>query len=536
MFGLAAAPIDENALKAALQNTQAGGFVSFEGWVRNHNEGKRVISLEYEAFESLALLEGERILEEARKQFDIFDCRCVHRVGHLDIGQLAVWVGVNAAHRGPAFEACQFIINEIKVRLPIWKKEHYTDGHSGWVNCQGCATHHHPGVDQAPMDSSAAEMAYYSRQMRLPEIGQSGQDKLKQSRVLVIGAGGLGCPALLYLAAAGVGTIGICEFDSLEMSNLHRQVAYSFHDTGKPKGSVVAERINQLNPFISTVVHSEKLSCENALCLIQQYDLVLDCTDNFIAKFLIHDAAFLLGIPLIQASIYQYEGQIQLCMASNRPMPCLRCLWPEVPDQECIGTCAEVGVLGAVPGVLGTLQALEALKLLLGLPSVLAENLLLVNLLTHDFRKINRQKNEQCPLCGKNPIITEIHPSHYQNQSTIQWELEPLSLNTLDFNDFQWVDIRESIESQADPLPWKEAIAMPLSRFDLQEPPLERSRAYLFICQKGVRSKKLVSQLQEQGFCNAYSLKGGIENLKEQRKERLLEKEKTNPFKVEIGY
>src|SRR3954454_6054450 len=249
--------INEGELRKQLQDPTAGGYASFEGWVRNHNEGHKVRHLEYEAFEQLAVKEGERIVAEAIKRFGIERAACVHRVGDLAIGDMAVWVGASARHRDEAFRACRFIIDEVKHRVPIWKKEHYVNGDSGWVNCERCAlpgehehehehaqAHAHAHGKHPPRTATAPD---YSRQIALREVGSAGQARLRAASVLVVGAGGLGVPVLQYLAGAGVGHIGIIDGDRLEPSNLHRQTWYALADCGQEKAVLAAARVRALN-------------------------------------------------------------------------------------------------------------------------------------------------------------------------------------------------------------------------------------------------------------------------------------------------
>ncbi|MGH9553971.1 MAG: ThiF family adenylyltransferase, partial [Terriglobales bacterium] len=308
MFALAKERIDCEAHKQSLFNAKAGALATFEGWVRNHNEGREVLALAYEAYDALAVKEAEKIIAEAKERFEIYDASCIHRVGELCIGDVAVWVGAIAAHRGTAFDACRYIIDEIKHRLPIWKKETYTDGSSGWVNCQsGC----HDGVrtDRATQDAAVPDITeadYYSRQIILHEVGESGQHKLKNAKVLVIGAGGLGSSALLYLAGAGVGTIGICDSDRVEPSNLHRQILFGRSSVGQLKAEAACARLTELNPFISILTHAQRFAATNAAQLVDGYDIILDCSDNFETKFLANDIALSTAKTLIQASIYQY--------------------------------------------------------------------------------------------------------------------------------------------------------------------------------------------------------------------------------------
>ncbi len=518
MFQVASTPIEKDidTLRQSIEHPEAGAYISFEGWVRNHNEGHAVEKLTYEAYESLALSEGNRIIQEALERFQIKNARCVHRVGTLALGEMAVWVGVTSAHRGEAFKASRYIIDEIKTRLPLWKKEFYTDlDHPPqWVNCQTCASSH----DSQGTDSSESD--YYTRQSRLPEVGASGQALLKNSRVLVVGAGGLGCSALLYLAGAGIGTLGICDPDHLQIDNLHRQILYNAQDVGQPKAQLAANRLQELNPFIQIISHIEALTPYNASDLLNRYDWILDCTDNFKAKFLINDAAVLFKKPLIQASIYQYEGQLQ-GWHPQHDTPCLRCHWPEIPDADCVGTCAEVGVLGGVPGILGTMQALEVVKQILGLKSPLPQHMLLVDLLTYQTTPLQRSKNPLCPLCssgsGSTSKITQIIPENYEPLSLLKNDLE-MDLSTLskdELNTYQWLDIRDLTE-----LP-------PLDYF-------KTYHQYLLFCNRGIRSLTFVQSLREQGLNNVYSVFQGypaVVNYQEEEKENK-KLNATEPMKV----
>src|SRR5690349_6904962 len=403
VFRFSHTPIDSSTLRAELANPESGGYTSFEGWVRNHNEGHNVRHLEYEAFEPLAVKEGERIVAEAIRRFGIERAACVHRVGDLAIGEMAVWVGASARHRDEAFRACRFIIDEVKHRVPIWKKEHYVNGDSGWVNCERCATppahdhehdhaHHH---HHEPAAAPSAPAPDYSRQVALREVGPAGQARLRAASVLVVGAGGLGVPVLQYLAGAGVGRLGIVDGDRLEPSNLHRQTWYALADCGREKAALAAGRVRALNPEVRVEAHALRLDAGNAERLVQGFDLVLDCSDNFSTKFLLNDVGLRTGKPVLFASVYQYEGQLQL-VAGDANSPCLRCVWPEATRDELVGNCAEAGVLGPVPGVFGSLQALEALKLLLGLDGLRSDEMLIFDLITLNTQRLRARRAAAC--------------------------------------------------------------------------------------------------------------------------------------------
>jgi adenylyltransferase/sulfurtransferase len=508
LFEISAEPLDIPALAASLTDRTAGAFASFEGRVRDHNDGRQVDALDYEVFAPLALTEGAAILEEARQKYGVNAIRAVHRQGELRLGDCAVWVGVVSAHRDEAFRACRYVIDEVKHRLPIWKKEHYRDGSAEWVNCQ------HPGTgheDHAHGDGHShgrpaiAEADFYARQIRLPEVGTEGQAKLKAAKVLIVGGGGLGSPAGLMLAAAGVGTIGILEFDTLEASNLHRQILYTAAQVGRPKGEAAAERLRALNPFIDVRVHAAKADADTLPALFAEYDIVLDCTDNFATKYLLTDAAVLYGKPVVQASIHRFEGQL-LTIDPTSPGGCLRCLWPAPPPDGLIGNCAEVGVLGVTPGLFGTLQASEALKIILGLPGVLDRHLLIMDALSLECRRIARRRDAACPICGDHPTIHAL-----TRQENAAFELDAGDLTPEVLARFHIVDLREAHERGEHPLP--QAQHAPFSRFDAANPEFDASRPVLLVCASGRRSNTAVQQLRAQGWNDVFSLIGGAKAL-----------------------
>jgi adenylyltransferase/sulfurtransferase len=547
-FSLSDSKLDIRKLKQDLENPQAGAVVTFEGWVRNHNEGQPVDRLDYEAFEALAETEGNRIIQEALDRFDILDAVCVHRTGRLIIGDCAVWVGVTSAHRDAAFQATRYIIDHIKTRLPIWKKEHYKSGEAFWVNCQQCTNHSHAikhehqpiekmrasvletrmdvhpapvsSVDQAmvapnpPVLPLISEADYYQRQTVLTQVGPDGQRKLKQAKVLVVGAGGLGSSALLYLAGAGVGFIGICEFDRLEASNLHRQVLYRATEVGQSKAELAARHLQALNPHCKVSIHAEKLTGDAVESLLEPYDLILDCTDNFSARFLMNDAAVRLGKPLIQASLYQYEGQVQLIRPGFGG--CLRCQWPQwssenPPLDAPLGNCAESGVLGAVPGILGAMQAMEAIKLIVGLPTPLQQNLLIMDMLTWQSRSLRRAVRPDCPVCGGSVVqqaVSEPADDDAALEPDSVWELE---FETADHRlaQFVLIDVNEAREHV--PIPDLTVKNIPFSRFELDHPPpLDKENRYLLYCSKGIRSTHLARELRKRGYKNVFAVAGGL--------------------------
>ena len=314
--------------------------------MRDHNDGHAVTALEYEVFRELAVAEGQAVIDDAMKRFGILDAAAVHREGRLEVGGCAVWVGVTASHRAEAFAACRYIIDEIKHRLPVWKKEHYIGLDPQWVNCQ----HHHHANGPHDQDNhktrpSITARDYYARQTRLPEIGVTGQEKLAAAKILVAGVGGLGSAAAVALAGAGVGTVGLADNDALDASNLHRQLIYSAGDIGRKKAGLAAARLRALNPLVDVQVHQYRVTADNVAALFGDYDIVLDCTDNFPSKYLMNDAAILCGRPVVQASIYRFEGQLMTVDGAD-DAGCLRCLFPRPPAAGMIGDCADTGVLG----------------------------------------------------------------------------------------------------------------------------------------------------------------------------------------------
>jgi len=508
-FRFSTGALDTGALQREMRDERCGGFASFEGWVRNHNEGHAVTRLEYEAFVELAEKEGARIVEEARVKYGVTRAACVHRVGSLALGDVAVWVGVSAAHRDEAFRACRFIIDEVKHRVPIWKKEHYVNGDSGWVNCERCAmpaahehehghdhAHHHPAHAQPSPD--------YSRQIALREVGTEGQARLRGSSVLVVGAGGLGVPVLQYLAGAGVGRIGIVDADRLEPSNLHRQTWYALGECGQEKSSLAAARVRALNPDVRVEAHALRLDAHNAERLCAGHDLILDCSDNFTTKFLLNELALRTGKPVLFASVYQYEGQLQLVRGDNATA-CLRCVWPEATRDGLIGNCAEAGVLGPVPGVFGSLQALEALKLLMGLPGIKPDEMLIFDLVTLSTQRLRARRMPEC----------EAHRRATSPAPAAPEELEMHFDSLADARNagFVFVDVRDARERATDPIPG-ESLHLPMSKLLTDATSLELAGRYLLICATGKRSGAAADLLRSQGFAECRSLGGGLKRLK----------------------
>jgi molybdopterin/thiamine biosynthesis adenylyltransferase/molybdopterin synthase catalytic subunit/rhodanese-related sulfurtransferase len=510
-FAIATTDIDAAVLRDGLRHPGAGGFCAFEGWVRDSNEGRAVDGLEYEAYAELAVAEGERILAEAIARYGVTDARCVHRTGQLGIGDMAVWVGASAPHRDEAFRACRYIIDEIKHRLPIWKKEHYVTGESDWVACRhvyrehehehGHAQHHH--AHDAPFAPD------YSRQTRLREVGDAGQARLAAARVLVIGAGGLGCPAISYLAGAGVGTLGIVDGDRLDASNLHRQTLYDARDVGELKVELAARRVAALNPAVQVRTFAEPLHAGNAVEVFGQFDLVLECTDDMRSRFLSSDAAVLSGTPLVLASVYQYEGQLQVVQAKPGT-PCLRCLWPQEPAPGVTGNCVESGVLGPVPGVLGALQAMEALKILLDLPRPRDHALLLFNLLDHGVQRLPIDAAAGCAMHGGCVAVARRALATAQPEGEVDLRFERLGQALA--AGFTLVDLREAGEIEAEPLD-APARRIPVADIAAHAGELADGR-FLLVCAGGRRSAQAARLLRGQGLLHVHSLAGGLAALR----------------------
>ncbi|MGO9994788.1 MAG: ThiF family adenylyltransferase [Steroidobacteraceae bacterium] len=341
----------------------------------------------------------------------------------------------------------------------------------------------------------------YSRQLSLKEIGAEGQAQLARSRVLIVGAGGLGSPVLQYLAGAGVGHLGVVDADALDASNLHRQPIYALADVGKPKVELARAAVMAINPSVAVTAYATRFTADNALQLVRAYDAVVDCSDNFRTKFLINDAAVLAQRPAVFASVYQYEGQLQVF----KPAPehaCLRCLWPDATADGVVGNCAEAGVLGPVPGTFGSLQALLTLKVLLGIPGQLGGELLLLDFMNFSSVKVKAPRRGGCtaPTCA---LIRDIP----REESGIDIALP--SLAAAAERRFEVIDIRTPEEVSARPAQARHiAMATLLANPDL----LSRTDRYLLVCASGKRSLAAARELRKRGL-EVYSLAGGLQSL-----------------------
>ncbi len=366
---------------------------------------------------------------------------------------------------------------------------------------------------------STEELARFDRHIILPQVGLAGQERLKQARVLCVGTGGLGSPISLYLSAAGVGTIGLVDFDVVDDSNLQRQIAHSTADIGRPKVESARDRLIGINPFLNVQTHGEGITRDNVRDIISQYDLVLDGTDNFPTRYLVNDACVLEGKPLIYASIFQFEGQATVFNYAEGP--CYRCLYPEPPPPGLVPSCAEGGVLGVLPGVIGVIQATEAVKIILGQGDTLSGRLLLYDAMDMKFREVKLRRDPSCPACGDNPSIGDVEayeqfcglpPSETADQEEILGEddITPIQFKEMldDSPDLYILDVREPHEIAICRIEgsWE----IPLGSLPLRYAEIPRDKPVIVYCKMGGRSAQAVEFLQGKGYSNLKNLAGGI--------------------------
>ena len=374
--------------------------------------------------------------------------------------------------------------------------------------------------DSTPLALTHEEVARYSRHLIMPEVGMEGQLKLKAARALCIGAGGLGSPVLLYLAAAGVGTLGLVDFDEVDYSNLHRQIIHGTPDVGRSKLDSAKARINALNPEVEVVTHEMALSSENALGLFADYDLVVDGTDNFPTRYLVNDACVIGGKPNVYGSIFRFEGQASVF--ATKDGPCYRCMFPEPPPPGLVPSCAEGGVLGILPGVVGTLQATEAIKLILGVGESLVGRFLLFDALKMRFRELKVRKDPDCPVCGEHPTVTQLidyeqfcgiaptatAAATSSTEDADEATVEELKTRLDRHESFLLLDVREPQEFEICRIPG--SVLIPLGDLPSRLFELEGRDDMIVHCKSGVRSGKAVKLLREAGYSKARNLKGGI--------------------------
>ena len=380
-------------------------------------------------------------------------------------------------------------------------------------------------VTQLP-ELTRDELSRYARHLILPEVGVEGQQKLKAARVLCVGAGGLGSPLALYLAAAGVGTLGLVDFDVVDASNLQRQILHSTGDVGRKKLDSAEEKLAALNPAVHVVKHETMLSSANALDILKDYDIVADGTDNFPTRYLVNDACVLLGKPNVYGSIFRFEGQASVF--ATREGPCYRCLYPEPPPPGMVPNCAEGGVLGILPGLIGIIQATEVIKLILGKGETLVGRFLLVDALSMRFRELKLKKNPECPVCGAHPTVTalidyqefcgikseansEANPKFGQ-EATLKNGIPQMTVQELkqrrDLGEDLFVlDVREPYEYQIANIG---GTLIPQNEVPQRLAEIDRSREIVVQCRSGGRSQRIAEFLAQQGYPNVKNLAGGI--------------------------
>jgi len=367
---------------------------------------------------------------------------------------------------------------------------------------------------------NAEEIKRYSRHLIMPEVGMDGQRKIKAGSVLCIGAGGLGSPAAMYLAAAGVGRIGIVDFDVVDYSNLQRQLLHTTNDVGRTKLASAKDKINALNPHVQVETYEEALSSDNAMRLFKGYDVILDGTDNFPTRYLVNDACVLMGIPNAYGSIFRFEGQASVF--ATKDGPCYRCLYPEPPPPGLVPSCAEGGVLGVLPGVIGVIQATESIKLLSGIGQPLIGRFLIYAALNMKFRELTLRRDPDCPVCGTHPTVTKlidydqfcgiVQPAqdHSAGATVSATEITAVELKKkLDAGETPFIlDVREPNEYQINKIAGSTLI--PLGELPRRYQELPRDREIISQCKSGARSARAQDFLKTVGFTNVKNLKGGI--------------------------
>jgi molybdopterin/thiamine biosynthesis adenylyltransferase/rhodanese-related sulfurtransferase/molybdopterin converting factor small subunit len=372
------------------------------------------------------------------------------------------------------------------------------------------------GIAAPPVTLSKEEILRYSRHLIMPEVGMDGQLKLKNAKVALIGTGGLGAPLGMYLAAAGIGRIGLVDFDVVDFTNLQRQVIHGTKDVGRKKLDSAADTMLDINPYVEIDRHEVALSSENALGILKDYDLVVDGTDNFPTRYLVNDACVLLGKPNVYGSIFRFEGQATVFAYEGGP--CYRCLYPEPPPPGLVPSCAEGGVLGILPGTIGLIQATETVKLILGIGEPLVGRLLLYDALAMRFRELKLRRNPECPVCGDHPTIKQLIdyqefcgiPNQTHEPAAVEGDIDPVEVKAkIDRGDpFVLIDVREPHESQICNIPHAKLI--PLGDLPKRVNELDSASEIIAHCKSGMRSAKAVDFLKQSGFRKVRNMKGGI--------------------------
>ncbi len=383
-----------------------------------------------------------------------------------------------------------------------------------------------PPLVEPAEELSVDEVRRYSRHLIIPDVGMTGQKRLKNAKVLVIGAGGLGSPALLYLAAAGVGTLGIAEFDEVDESNLQRQVIHGQSDIGRPKAESARDSIKEVNPLVEVVVHGERLDNDNVLGIFEQYDLIVDGTDNFATRYMVNDAAFFLKKPYVWGSIYRFDGQASVFWPTleGADAPCYRCLYPEPPPPGMVPSCAEGGVLGVLCASIGSIQVNEAIKLLTGIGEPLVGSLMVYDALEMDYRKLRMRKDPSCRLCGEHPTVTglidyDTFCGAISDEAAEAAADATISVGTLETwlkerdngeREFLLVDVREPNEYEINRIPG--SVLIPKGDF-LNGSALEQlpsDKPVVLHCKSGARSAEVLAVLKGAGFGDAVHVGGGV--------------------------
>ena len=383
----------------------------------------------------------------------------------------------------------------------------------------------------APLVEPAAELNIdevrrYSRHLIIPDVGMTGQKRLKNAKVLVIGAGGLGSPALLYLAAAGVGTLGIVEFDEVDESNLQRQIIHGQSDVGRPKAQSARDRVVETNPYIDVVMHEDRLDNENVMAIFEPYDLIIDGTDNFATRYLVNDAAVLLGKPYVWGSIFRFDGQASVFWAAapGGTSPCYRCLYPEPPPPGMVPSCAEGGVLGVLCASIGAIQVNEAIKLITGIGTPLLGKLVVFDALEMEYRKLSVRKDPDCAICGENPTITELIDYEAFCGAMSDDAVEAAAGSTISVTqlsgmlkerdegtrEFTLVDVREPNEYEINKIPG--SVLIPKGEFLSGEVfgRLSQDKPVVLHCKTGARSAEALAVLKGAGYSDAVHVGGGV--------------------------
>jgi sulfur-carrier protein adenylyltransferase/sulfurtransferase len=368
-----------------------------------------------------------------------------------------------------------------------------------------------------PAALSNDEIRRYSRHLIMPNVGMDGQGRLKNAKVLLVGTGGLGSPLAMYLAAAGVGTIGLVDYDVVDESNLQRQVIHGTSDIGKRKTQSAKETINDINPYVEVIVHETLLRSDNALDIIRPYDIVIDGTDNFPTRYLVNDACVLLGKPNVYGSIFRFDGQLSVFWAEHGP--CYRCMFPEPPPPGMVPSCAEGGVFGVICATIGAGQATEGIKLLTGIGDPLIGRMMIYDALEARWQTIKVNKDPECPVCGKNPTVTELIdyeafcgvPAHdhelADGQDEVQWQILPREFEELR-GAVRVIDVRDPHEWEISRIPGTELI--PLGDLPRRMNELDSSEEIVLHCKSGARSMEALHLLRTAGFTKLRNLQGGI--------------------------